>query len=370
MLGDKPVLMWSVETAASHPAISQIVVVHPAGDEAEVGTLLRDIPAVQTAAGGRTRTESVKAGLKMLAECNVGAIMVHDAARPGLDPGVIDRLLSALETHACVVPVLPVADALWDTDSEGAIGAPVPREKLVRVQTPQAARANVLRQAYAALDAGAAPADDAAVVRATGETIASVAGSSRLEKITYHEDFDRMEALLRKPHHSGVALVPHVGSGFDAHKFTDGAPLWLCGVAVDHPRGLAGHSDADVGWHALCDAIYGALCEGDIGRAFPPSDPQWKGAASRIFLEHAAARIAARGGRLTHCDVTLICEAPRIGPHREAMIAATASILGVPVGRVSIKATTTERMGFTGRGEGIAALASATILLPDSDDVS
>jgi 2-C-methyl-D-erythritol 4-phosphate cytidylyltransferase/2-C-methyl-D-erythritol 2,4-cyclodiphosphate synthase len=378
-LAGLPVLAWSVRTGLSHSDIAQVVVVHPSGDGAQIATILQAAgvnPAdVLLCVGGATRTHSVRAGLAALLASGLedqrqappSSILIHDAARPGLDHEVIDRLLAALEHSDAAVPVLEMADALWDADQTLLLG-PVNRDGKVRVQTPQAAHAQELLDAYAALPYELAVADDAAVLHHAGARIATVPGGSHLAKLTYPNDFDYLERVLTMQTDSRPSLLPQVGTGFDAHRLIFGAPLVLCGVSIAHSHGLAGHSDADVGWHALCDAIYGALCEGDIGKAFPPSDPQWKGAASEVFLAHAGQRIKARGGRLAHCDVTLICEAPRIGPHREAMIAATARVLGVSPSRVSIKATTTEAMGFTGRGEGIAAMASATVLLPEQEE--
>jgi 2-C-methyl-D-erythritol 4-phosphate cytidylyltransferase/2-C-methyl-D-erythritol 2,4-cyclodiphosphate synthase len=378
-LAGRPVLAWSARALLADPRVGALVVVHGAGQgeaakEACAG-LGAGRPVVFTQ-GGASRTASVRAGLDVaLAQAQAleqaqarepSVILIHDAARPGLAQPVLDRLIAALEAGADgAVPVLPGADALWRSEG-GELTAGVDRTGLVRVQTPQAFRAPVLARAYGALAPGAAADDDAAVVRAAGGRVVVVEGSVRLDKITWPGDHARMEQILVPATAPMVpALIPATGTGYDAHRLGPGDHVTLCGVRIAHSGGLVGHSDADVAWHALCDAIYGALAEGDIGKAFPPSDPQWKGAPSRVFLEHAAGRVLARGGRLAHVDITLVCEAPRVGPHREAMRAATAQVLGIPVARVSVKATTTEKMGFTGRGEGIAALASATVLLPD-----
>lgn len=378
-LAGRPMLAWPVLAGLSHPAVSQVVIVHPPGDADRVRAVLQDagIDAAQVGLreGGATRTHSVRAGLAAIGspdqptgdETSPDFILVHDAARPGLDHDVIDRLLKALVDIDAAVPAITVADALW-AQAGGRLLVPESRDGKVRVQTPQAARTSVLLGAYAALPADSSVADDAAVLHLAGVPIAIVEGGPHLNKLTFPNDVRYLETVLSMSEQSRSAMIPHVGTGFDAHRLIEGAPLILCGVAIAHSHGLAGHSDADVGWHALCDAIYGALCEGDIGKAFPPSDPQWKGAASSVFLHHAAQRIAARGGRLAHCDITLICEEPRIGPHRAAMIAETARVLGVSPARVSIKATTTEAMGFPGRREGIAAMASATVLMPDMGD--
>jgi 2-C-methyl-D-erythritol 4-phosphate cytidylyltransferase/2-C-methyl-D-erythritol 2,4-cyclodiphosphate synthase len=306
-------------------------------------------------AGGATRQDSVRAGLEALAPHAPDVVLVHDAARPCIPAGTIPALLAALQQAPGAIPALPVADTLKRV-RQGAILETVPRDGLFRAQTPQAFRFAVLLAAHRAGIAGAT--DDAALLEAAGETVAVVPGSEDNIKLTWPEDFARLERIM------APSLIPRVGTGFDVHVLETGRRLMLCGVAVPHERGLAGHSDADVGIHALCDAIYGALAEGDIGRHFPPAEAVWKDADSARFLAHAAARIAARGGRLANADVTLICERPKIAPHAAAMAARLAALLGVEPARVSVKATTTERLGFTGRGEGIAAQAVATILLP------
>lgn len=360
-LGGRSVLAWSAAAFLADARVVRLVVVHAPGARGQVlAALGGDVDTrLVLVEGGATRTASVRAGLAA-ADSAATCVMVHDAARPGLDLSTLDALVTALEAGADgAVPVLPVADALWQADGPELVAAR-DRTGLVRVQTPQAFRLEALVAAYAALPEGAAAADDAEVARLAGLRVVSVAGSARLDKITWPGDHARMEQTL-------APLVPATGTGYDAHRLGPGTHVTLCGVEIAHDGGLVGHSDADVAWHALCDAIYGALCEGDIGKAFPPSDPQWKGAPSRVFLEHAGRRVRDRGGRLVHVDVTVVCEAPRVGPHREAMRAATAEVLGIPVTRVSVKATTTEKMGYTGRGEGIAALASATVLLPDTE---
>jgi 2-C-methyl-D-erythritol 4-phosphate cytidylyltransferase / 2-C-methyl-D-erythritol 2,4-cyclodiphosphate synthase len=272
----------------------------------------------------------------------------------------LDALFEALAKGANgAAPARPVVDALWKTDGDGFSQAQ-PREGLMRIQTPQAFARNAITQAYDTLPQSEEMADDVAVARAYGLTVVPVTGSDRLDKITWPEDFASMTNLLAPP------LLPRMGTGYDAHRFGAGDFVTLCGVEIGHDKGLAGHSDADVGWHALADAIYGALSAGDIGHHFPPSEARWKGAASSVFLKHAGDLVSASSGVINHVDVTLICEAPRVGPHRAAMIAATAQVLGLRIDQVSIKATTTEGMGFTGRREGIGAQASATVLLPES----
>jgi 2-C-methyl-D-erythritol 4-phosphate cytidylyltransferase/2-C-methyl-D-erythritol 2,4-cyclodiphosphate synthase len=307
-------------------------------------------------AGGQSRTDSVRAGLAALAADPPAAVLIHDAARPCLTPALIGRVLAALTDRPGAAPALAVTDALW-RGADGRVSGTQDREGLFRAQTPQGFRHADLAAAYAAFD-GEAP-DDVAVARAAGLAVAIVPGDEDNLKLTWPDDFARAEAILK-----GRAMDIRTGNGFDVHAFGPGDHVWLCGVKVPHSHGLVGHSDADVGMHALTDAIYGALAAGDIGRHFPPSDPQWKGAESHIFLRHAIELAREKGFRLTHADVTLICERPKIGPHADAMGAALAAILGVEAGRVSVKATTSERLGFTGREEGIAALATATLLAP------
>jgi 2-C-methyl-D-erythritol 4-phosphate cytidylyltransferase/2-C-methyl-D-erythritol 2,4-cyclodiphosphate synthase len=282
---------------------------------------------------------------------------VHDAARPVVPPGTIARLLAALATTPGAIPAQPVADTL-KRGRDGRIDATIPRAGLFRAQTPQAFLLDRLLAAHRAAPAGLEATDDAQLMELAGQAVALVPGAEGNVKITIPEDLDRVEAALM------ARMIPRTGTGFDVHRIAAGRPMILCGVAVPCEFGLEGHSDADVGIHALCDAIYGALAEGDIGRWFPPSEMRWKDADSAQFLTHAASRIAARGGILANADVTILCEKPRIGPHREAMQARLAALLGVEPGRIGVKATTTERLGFTGRGEGIAAQAVATVLVP------
>jgi 2-C-methyl-D-erythritol 4-phosphate cytidylyltransferase/2-C-methyl-D-erythritol 2,4-cyclodiphosphate synthase len=329
----------------------------PVGDPAEVGPALDGMAHLPIVPGGVTRQASVRAGLEALAPSAPSLVLVHDAARPFIPPGTIEAVLEALRTHAGAIPAVAVADTLKRV-SHGRIEATVPRDGLYRAQTPQGFAFPLLLALHRASPDSLT--DDAGLLEAAGEMVAVVAGSDDNVKLTFPEDLVRLERLLAVP------LYPRVGTGFDVHAFEARRPLVLCGVTIAHDRGLAGHSDADVGLHALCDAIYGALAEGDIGRHFPPSEAAWKDADSARFLVHAAGRIAARGGRLANADVTLICEQPKITPHAPAMIARLAALLGVGEGCISVKATTTERLGFTGRGEGIAAQAVATVLLPAS----
>jgi 2-C-methyl-D-erythritol 4-phosphate cytidylyltransferase/2-C-methyl-D-erythritol 2,4-cyclodiphosphate synthase len=346
-LGGKALLAHAIDHL-DHPAIDAIQVVIGEGQEAAYRDAIGARPLPAPIIGGATRRQSVRNGLAALAGAE--RVLIHDAARPFLPRAVIDRLLDALETSDGAVPVLPVTDTLVLGDGET-----VARTGLLRVQTPQAFTLEPIRRAHAAWPGGAAT-DDAQIARAAGLSVAHVAGDPALEKLTFEADFLRAEAAL---------LGPRVGFGFDVHAFAAGRELWLGGVRIPHDKGLAGHSDADVVLHALTDAILGALGAGDIGDHFPPSNPQWRGAASSLFLEHARGLVEQAGGRIAHADVTIICEAPRIGPFRDAMRDRVADLLRLPRARISIKATTTERLGFTGRGEGIAAQAVATLRLPE-----
>ncbi len=350
LLAGKPVIRHAVEALAAHASLLQLV-----GDATPIEAALAGIDHLPPVPGGATRQESVCAGLEALAPHAPDVVLVHDAARPLIPTGTIPALLDALKDAPGAIPALPVADTLKRAN-HARITATVPRDGLFRAQTPQAFHFGALLSAHRAGIKGAT--DDASLLEAAGLLVAIVPGAEDNIKLTYPEDLIRLERAMT------AHLIPRVGTGFDVHVLESGRPLMLCGVAVPHDKGLAGHSDADVGIHALCDAIYGALAEGDIGRHFPPSEAAWKDADSARFLAHAAARIAARGGMLTNADVTLICERPKIAPHAEAMRVRLAALLGVDPGRISVKATTTEKLGFTGRGEGIAAQAAATVLLP------
>jgi 2-C-methyl-D-erythritol 4-phosphate cytidylyltransferase/2-C-methyl-D-erythritol 2,4-cyclodiphosphate synthase len=341
-----------------HAALSLIAAgaeLQPVGEAEPIAAALEGLPHLPTVPGGATRQDSVRAGLVALKSHTPRFVLVHDAARPLIPTGTIPALLEALTNASGAIPAAPVADTLKRVD-HGSIQETVPREGLFRAQTPQAFHFHALFAAHHAGVSGAT--DDASLLEALGQPVAIVAGSESNIKLTYPDDLARLEAAMSAP------LVPHVGTGFDVHALAANRPMVLCGVAVPHDKGLAGHSDADVGIHALCDAIYGALAEGDIGRHFPPGEATWKDQDSAHFLAHAAARITARGGRLVNADVTLICERPKITPHAQAMRERLAGILGVDAAQISVKATTTERLGFTGRGEGIAAQAVALVLLP------
>jgi 2-C-methyl-D-erythritol 4-phosphate cytidylyltransferase/2-C-methyl-D-erythritol 2,4-cyclodiphosphate synthase len=356
VLGGRPVIAWSVAAFAEAGAAEVVIACAP--EHAELcRAATSGVPAVRIVDGGSTRTDSVRAALAAVGA--VGTILVHDAARPGLDPPLVGALLAELRAGAtAAAPALAIADTLRRADASGRIVEDVPRDGVMRIQTPQAFRADVLRAAYAALAPGASMTDDIAVVRAHGAEAKLIAGDAKLMKITYPEDFAMLERML------GAERVTCVGHGVDAHRFGEGEFVTLCGVRIPHNKGLVGHSDADAGWHALVDAILGALGEGDIGAHFPPSDPQWRDADSERFLRHAAKLAERAGARIMHVDVTLLCERPKIGPHRDAMRARTAEVLGLPLDRVSVKATTTERMGFLGREEGLAAQATATVERP------
>jgi len=351
LLHGKPVLRHAAEALLGH-----IDLLQPVGDAGLIGAALAGIPHLPIVPGGAERQDSVRAGLEALRAYAPDIVLVHDAARPIIPPGTIEAVLAALDRHSGAIPALAVSDTL-KRGAENRITETVPRKNLFRAQTPQGFRYPELLRLHLAA-AGAAATDDAALLEAAGLEVALVPGAEQNIKLTLPADFAQAEHLL------GARMIPRIGNGFDVHAMAEGRKMTLCGVTIPFELGLAGHSDADVGIHALCDAIYGALAEGDIGRHFPPSENTWKDADSARFLLHAAERIAARGGRLANADVTLICERPKITPHAPAMRARLAELLGVTIDLISVKATTTERLGFTGRGEGIAAQASVLVLLP------
>lgn len=349
----KPLLRHSLEALAA-AGVSPIVVAIPEEWGELAARIAGDLP-VRLIPGGETRQLSVRAGLEALVDEAPDRVLIHDAARPGLSADVIARLQTALEVHDAAIPVLPVVDSLV-RGTGAVIDAPVSRENLYRVQTPQAFRFGAILDAHRAWEGEPDAGDDAQVATAGGIAVALVQGSEALRKVTFAED------LQDNPDNARMTALPRSGTGFDVHRLKQGEELWLGGVKIEHSHGLAGHSDADVAIHALVDALLGAIAAGDIGDHFPPSDPQWKGASSDRFLTHAAGLVAGRGYEIAHVDLTLMCEAPKIGPHKPAMRARLAAILGINLDRVSVKATTTERLGFTGRGEGIAAQAIATIV--------
>ncbi|PCD03042.1 bifunctional 2-C-methyl-D-erythritol 4-phosphate cytidylyltransferase/2-C-methyl-D-erythritol 2,4-cyclodiphosphate synthase [Sphingomonas spermidinifaciens] len=355
-LGGRPILAWSYDALAGHDAIGQVLVVIGAGQEAALVQALGDVPFV---IGGATRQASVRAGLEALDADGVERVLVHDAARPFLPGTVIDALLTALDADSGATAAIPVTDTL--ARGIEVLGDTVPRGGMVRIQTPQAFHLPELLAAHRAWPEGEAATDDAQILRRAGHDVALVAGDPALDKITFPADFARAEAML------AACMVSRTATGFDVHRLEAGEELWLGGMLIPHDKGLSGHSDADVALHAITDALLGTIGAGDIGQHFPPSDSQWKGARSDQFLAHAATLVRAAGGIIDFVDLTLMCEAPKIGPHREGMRDRIAQILQLPPAHVSVKATTTERLGFTGRGEGIAALASATVRVPGQE---
>ncbi len=352
MLGGRPMLAHSHAALSAHPAIDRVLVVIGEGQEAALKAALGSVPFV---IGGATRRESVRNGIEAL---DAGRVLIHDAARPFLPARVIDDLLAALDGHEGAIPALPVTDTLARATT--LLDDVVARDGLVRVQTPQAFRFEAILAAHRAWPTDREATDDAQMLRHAGHDVAIVPGDPMLAKITHPMDFAAAEAWL------AARMRVRTAMGFDVHRLVAGEELWLGGVRIPHDKGLSGHSDADVALHAITDALLGAIGAGDIGMHFPPSDPEWRGAPSARFLEHAAALVAAAGGIVDFVDLTLICEAPKIGPHRETIRASVAALLRVPAGRISIKATTTERLGFTGRGEGIAAQAVATIRIMET----
>ncbi len=355
-----PVLRLSVQAFLRHPAIDGVrVVIHP-DDRRLYDQAVTGLDLLEPVDGGDTRQESVRRGLESLAAIEPEFVMIHDAARPFVSADSIAAVRRALDTTPGAITAIPVVDSLKRV-ADGRIASSVHREGLWRAQTPQAFRYSDIRVAHQRL-AGSDMSDDAAIAERAGMALAVISGEESNFKITSDADLERARGPA-----PGAVLAPRTGLGFDVHGFGPGDHLWLCGVRIPFGRGLVGHSDADVGLHALTDAVLGAIAAGDIGMHFSDQEPRWRGAASALFLEHAAGLTRTRGGRILHLDLTIICEQPRIGPHREAMVARVAEIAGLSAARVSIKATTTEKLGFTGRGEGIAAQAAATVLLPEAD---
>lgn len=349
LLGGKPVLRWAVESLVRHPAVQGLRVVIGKGQQELASAALAGLDVGELVEGGPERADSVRAGLSKISG---DAVLVHDAARPFCPAPVVDRLLASLEFYDGAAPVLAVGDTLARVGD--SLEEPVDRNGLVRVQTPQAFRLDGLRAAYERWS-GPSPTDETNVLRLAGMRVAAVDGDPALEKLTLPADFDRAAQWL------AGRLSPRTGMGFDVHAFSGEGPIMLGGIEVPHERGLAGHSDADVVLHAITDALLGAAGLGDIGEHFPPSDARWKDAASSLFVAHAAELLRARGAIIDHVDCTLIAEAPKVGPYREAMRSRIAEIAGLNIDQVSIKATTSEGLGFTGRREGIAAQAVASI---------
>ncbi|WP_294337782.1 bifunctional 2-C-methyl-D-erythritol 4-phosphate cytidylyltransferase/2-C-methyl-D-erythritol 2,4-cyclodiphosphate synthase [uncultured Sphingomonas sp.] len=350
-LAGRPLLAHSYAALSTHPAIGDVVIVIGPGQEDALRNAVGDARHV---IGGATRRDSVTAGLNAVTDAE--RVLIHDAARPFLTAAVIERLLAALDAAPGAVPVLPVADTIARADA--VLGDTLDRSNVVRVQTPQAFHLDAIRAAHAAWPDGQEATDDAQVLRAHGEQVVTVEGDAMLEKVTHPGDFAAAEARR------AAEMISRSASGYDVHRLEAGEELWLGGVLIPHDKGLSGHSDADVALHAITDALLGTIAAGDIGSHFPPSDPQWRGAASDQFLAHAASLVAGRGGIVDFVDLTIICEAPKIGPHRESIRMRIADILRLDASQVSVKATTTERLGFTGRGEGIAAQAVATVRVP------
>lgn len=357
VLAGRTVLRRTLDAFLAHAAISAVqVVIHP-DDAALYEEAVAGLGLPAAVHGGATRMESVAAGLDALARMDPvpEAVLIHDAARPFVSPALIARVADAIRPDRGAMPGLAVTDTLRRIDG-GACGATVARDGLWRAQTPQGFPFAPLRAAFG--QARGDETDDVEVAVAAGLTVVAVEGDEANVKLTTEADFEAAERSLAR------AMETRVGTGFDVHAFGPGDHVWMCGVRIPHDHGLAGHSDADVGLHALTDALLGAIGAGDIGQHFPPTDPQWKGASSDRFLAHAGGLVHARGGRIVHVDVTLVCERPKIGPHREAMCARIAEILEIAPDRVSVKATTTEKLGFTGRGEGAAAQAVASVEVP------
>jgi 2-C-methyl-D-erythritol 4-phosphate cytidylyltransferase/2-C-methyl-D-erythritol 2,4-cyclodiphosphate synthase len=367
LLSGRPVLRHALAPFLATPAITRIAVVIGADDEARFEDAvagLHDARLAPPTRGGETRQDSVRLGLEALREAGFdGTVLVHDAARPFLTGGLVHAAVAAIGPDTvAAIPVLPVTDTIKRLDAAGRIAETPPRDSLVSVQTPQAFAFAPLLSAHreAAAQGRAGFTDDAALMEWAGHPVATFPGEPANMKLTHPGDFIRAEA-------PGSTLVVRVGTGYDVHAFAEGDHVWLGGVRIGHERGVVAHSDGDVALHALTDALLGALAEGDIGTHFPPSDPQWRGAASHRFLSFAAQRVRERGGRIDFLDLTIVCEAPKVGPHREAMREAIAAAAGIAIGKVAIKATTSERMGFTGRKEGLAALATATLRLPETE---
>jgi 2-C-methyl-D-erythritol 4-phosphate cytidylyltransferase/2-C-methyl-D-erythritol 2,4-cyclodiphosphate synthase len=363
----RPLIVHTLEALAASFPFSAITVVIRADDQALYEQAVANLTATAAAAltapaiGGATRQQSVLAGLETLTATEPEIVLIHDAARPFPSAELVARAIEAAERHGAAAPGTAMSDTVKQVDIDGRVLATPPRSALRAVQTPQAFRFPLILAAHRRAAGGGVGdlTDDVAVAEWAGAPAYVFEGDPDNVKVTTLKDLEAAEARL-----AASLGETRVGQGFDVHAFAPGNHLWLCGVRISHSAGLIGHSDADVALHALADAVYGALAERDIGAHFPPSDPQWKGAASKVFLAHATERVRARGGMIVHLDATLVCEAPKIGPHREAMRARVAEIAGLDVGRVAVKATTTERLGFAGRGEGIACLATATVRLP------
>lgn len=369
-LGGRPVLCRTLAPFLAESRIGTVLVVIGVGDGAryvEAISHLSESDQARLASpvdGGETRQDSVRAGLEALAASGfAGHVLVHDAARPFVSTALIERALVASAEHVAAIPALAVSDTVKRVDTAGLIEATLPREQLVSVQTPQAFAFQPLLAAHRAAHAAGSSGftDDSAIMEWAGHRVATFAGDSMNLKLTHPDDFALAEQRIAR------SLVTRTGTGYDVHAFADGDHVWLGGIRVPHSRGVTAHSDGDVALHALTDAVLGALADGDIGSHFPPSDPQWRGASSDRFLAFAAERVRQRGGRIDHLDLTIVCEGPKVGPHRDPIRVRIAEIAGLRIDQVGVKATTSERLGFTGRGEGLAALATATIRLPEPE---
>lgn len=366
LLAGRPVLAWTAAAFLDHPEIDAVRVIIHADDEGEYAAAMAELAGhaklLAPVHGGAERQDSVRLGLESLEAEAPARVLVHDAARPFVDAGTITRVLHALRTREGAIAALPVFDTIKRAGGADhpCIEDTVSREGLWRAQTPQGFRFDAILSAHRSA-AGERLTDDAAVAERAGLSVALVAGSPDNMKITQAEDFGMAEILLGR---KNMSYEYRTGNGIDVHAFEPGDAAIICGVSIPHTHKLKGHSDADVGMHALTDAIFGAMGAGDIGDHFPPSDPQWKGAPSHIFLEKARDVVRAAEGEIAHCDVTIVCEAPKIKPHRAAMRARLAEILQIEPARISVKATTTEELGFTGRREGVSAFATATVKLP------
>ena len=368
-LAGQAILRRTASLYLSHPRVDDVlVVIHPDDaalyDEAMAG----ESGALPFVAGGATRQESVRRGLEALAERGVSHVLIHDAVRPFASPGLIDRVVDALTLSDAVLAASPVTDTLKRAGDERIVGDTVARENLFAAETPQAFRLDAILEAHRRASDSPEPfTDDSGIAEWAGMAVQIVLGERSNIKLTLAEDIEMADARLRMEERQLLGET-RVGTGYDVHSFTEGSGVWLGGIEIPHDRKLSGHSDADVALHALTDAVLGAIADGDIGDHFPPSDPQWRGASSDRFLAFAVERVRARGGVLVNLDLAIIAEEPRIGPHRDAMRARIAEIAGIGPGRVGVKATTNEKMGFVGRGEGIAAIATATIRLPFTEE--
>ena len=366
-LAGRAVIAWTAEAFLNHREIDAVRIIIHRDDHAEyeaaMGGLLSSEKLLPPVEGGAERQDSVRLGLESIKERAPANVLIHDAARPFVDSQTITRVIAALQNSDGAIAALPVYDTIKRAGTSKEIVATVAREALWRAQTPQGFHFPKILGAHQTTK-GRTLTDDAAVAEEVGLSVTLVPGSPDNMKITQAEDFGMAEVLLGRKR---TLMEYRTGHGFDVHAFEEGEAVILCGVSIAHDKKLKGHSDADAGMHALTDAILGAISAGDIGDHFPPSDPQWKGAPSRVFLEKARDLVSEREGHITHCDVTMMCEAPKIGPHRNKMRAALAEILNIDTARISVKATTTEELGFTGRREGIAAMATATIALPLSE---